>query len=137
MYNLRELMKIGNFNINLYGILFVIAFITLFFLIKRYLKSEKKDEDLAKFEEESSTDKETGVTIYKEAGKTEYGFWMIINPGETKTVDLEYIVPSSGDNYQFYIQKQPGLDIKDLKFYLDGKPYYDGRLDKDMVISLR
>ena len=102
-----------------------------------YTSGFKKDEDLAKFEEESSTDKETGVTIYKEAGKTEYGFWMIINPGETKTVDLEYIVPSSGDNYQFYIQKQPGLDIKDLKFYLDGKPYYDGRLDKDMVISLR
>jgi hypothetical protein len=94
-----------------------------------------KDEDLAKFEEESYTDKETGVTIYKEAKKTEYGFWMIINPGETKTVDLEYTVPSSGQNYQFYVQKQPGLDIKDFKFYLNGKVYYDGPLDKDMIIS--
>ncbi|MBI2062537.1 MAG: DUF4012 domain-containing protein [Candidatus Yanofskybacteria bacterium] len=45
-----------------------------------YTNSEfKKDEDLAVFEEGSYTDKETGVTIYKEAGKTEYGFWMIIN----------------------------------------------------------
>mgnify|MGYP001574435949 CR=1 FL=1 len=97
----------------------------------------KKDEDLAKFEEESYTDKETGVTIYKEAGKTEYGFWMIINPGETKTVDLEYTVPSSGNSYQFYVQKQPGLDINDFKFYMDDKLYFDGRLDKDMVISPR
>lgn len=101
-----------------------------------YTNSEfKKDEDLTKFEEESYTDKETGVTIYKEAGKTEFGFWMIINPGETKTVDLEYIVPMSGVGYQFYIQKQPGLDINDFKFYVDGKIYFDGPLDKDMVIS--
>ena len=97
----------------------------------------KKDDDLAKFEEESYTDKETGVTIYKESGKTEYGFWMIINPGETKTVDLEYTVPSSGEGYQFYIQKQSGLNINNFKFYMDGKPYYDGRLDKDMIISPR
>ncbi|MEK7121268.1 MAG: DUF4012 domain-containing protein [Patescibacteria group bacterium] len=108
-----------------------------------------KDEDLAKFEEESYTDKETGVTIYKEAGKTEYGFWMIINPGETKTVDLEYAVPELGykdgpcskdrpcPRYEFYIQKQPGLDINDFKFYMDDKPYYDGPLDKDMIISPR
>lgn len=125
----------------------------------------KKDEDLAKFEEESYTDKETGVTIYKEAGKTEFGFWMIINPGETKTVDLEYTVPlpmltgalsrrdnetnsttgnfgSGKDNigagtYQFYIQKQPGLDINDFKFYMNDKVYFDGPLDRDMVISPR
>ncbi len=97
----------------------------------------KRDDDLAKFEEESYTDKETGVTIYKEAGKTEYGFWMIISPGETKTVNLEYSVPLFAGNYQFYVQKQPGLDISDFKFYMDGKPYYDGRLDKDMIISPR
>lgn len=97
----------------------------------------KKDEDLAKFEEESYTDKATGVTTYKEAGKTEFGFWMIINPGETKIVNLEYTVPSSGEGYQFYVQKQPGLDIGDFKFYMDSKLYFDGRLDKDMVISPR
>ena len=97
----------------------------------------KKDEDLVKFEEESYTDKETGVTIYKEAGKTEYGFWMIINPGDTKTIDLEYTLPSSGEGYQFYIQKQPGLDINDLKFYMDGKLYFEGRLDKDIIINPR
>lgn len=97
----------------------------------------KRDEDLTKFEEESFMDKETGVTIYREAGKTEYGFWMIINAGETKTIDLEYAVPASGKNYQFYIQKQPGLDINDFKFYVDDRPYFDGRLDRDMVITPR
>jgi len=97
----------------------------------------KKDDDLNKFEEEGYTDSETGVTIYKEAGKTEYGFWMIIDAGDTKTVDLEYAVPSSSSDYELYVQKQPGLDIKDFKFYLNGKPYFDGRLDKDMLISPR
>ena len=97
----------------------------------------KKDEDLAKFEEESYTDQETGVTMYKEAGKAEFGFWMIINPGETKTIDLEYTVPSSVGDYKFYIQKQPSLDIKDFKFYMNDKIYFDGRLDKDMIISPR
>ena len=97
----------------------------------------EKDEDLVKFEEESYTDKKTGVTIYKEAGKTEFGFWMIINPGETKTVDLEYTVPPSGEDYQLYVQKQPGLDIDDFKFYMNSKLYFDGRLDKDMIINPR
>ncbi len=95
----------------------------------------KKDDDLAKFEETSYVDKETGMTIYKESDKTEFGFWMIINPGEMKTVDLEYTVPSAGDNYQFYVQKQPSLNINDFKFYMDGNLYFDGRLDKDMLIS--
>ena len=99
-----------------------------------YTSGFKKDEDLAKLEEESYTETETGVTIYKEAGKTGYGFWMIINPGETKTVDLEYSVPSSGEGYKFYIQKQPGLGINDFKFYMNDESYFDGRLDKDMLI---
>ena len=77
------------------------------------------------------------MTIYKEAGKTEFGFWMIINPGETKTVDLEYTVPPSGEDYQLYVQKQPGLDIDDFKFYMNSKLYFDGRLDKDMIINPR
>ncbi len=97
----------------------------------------KKDDDLARFEGDSYTDKKTGVTIYKEAGKMEFGFWMIINPGETKTADLEYTTPSSTKDYQFYVQKQPSLDINDFKFYMDGKVYYDGPLDKDMVIRAR
>lgn len=101
-----------------------------------YANSEfKKDDDLAKFEEESYIDQETGVTIYKEAGKKEFGFWMIINPGETKIIDLEYTVPLTDENYQFYIQKQPSLNINDFKFYLDDNLYFDGRLDKDLIIS--
>ncbi len=119
----------------------------------------KKDEDLVKFEEGGYFNNETGVTIYKEAGKTEYGFWMIINPGETKTVDLEYTVPlpklnlpsgrqgqvSKGTDsmegnvgtgtYQFYIQKQPGLEVDEFSFLLNGKLYYEGRLDKDLMIT--
>ena len=103
-----------------------------------YAYSEfKKDEDLARFEEESYTDKETGVTMYKEAGKTGFGFWMIINPGETKTVELEYTVPLLSNVYQLYVQKQPGLNMSNFKFYMDEKVYFDGRLDKDMVISPR
>jgi len=95
----------------------------------------KKDEDLAKFEEGSYVNPETGVTIYKESGKTEFGFWMVVDPGETKTAILEYSIPSRSEAYQLYVQKQPSANVASFKFYMNDKLYFDGRLDKDMVIN--
>ena len=80
-----------------------------------------KDEDLARFENGSYTDKKTGVTIYKEAGKKEFGFWTIINPGETKTIELEYTVPLLSNVYQLHIQKQPGLEVENLDLLFSGR----------------
>lgn len=115
----------------------------------------KRDEDLVRFEEESNYDKEAGVTVYEEAGKREYGFWMIINPGETKSVELEYRVPgkAAGEEYEFYLQKQPGLEFGKFNLNLysgtsqitqssidlnkeEGRYTFSGKLDRDLPIKV-
>jgi len=113
------------------------------------------DEDLVRFEEKINYDSETGVTTYEESGKRGYGFWMILNPGETKTIELEYRVygKTIDNEYQFYIQKQPGLEFKDfsLKVISDVKEItqsslelkknnedhmFSGRLDRDLPVKI-
>ncbi|MEX2090926.1 MAG: DUF4012 domain-containing protein, partial [Candidatus Paceibacterota bacterium] len=115
----------------------------------------KRDEDLVRFEEKGNYDGETGVTIYEESGKREYGFWMIINPGETKSIELEYRVPgkSAGKEFEFYVQKQPGLEFKKFELNLisgvteiaessvelkkgEGKYTFSGKLDRDLPIKV-
>lgn len=104
-----------------------------------YIKTDfKRDEDLVRLEETSHYDSETGVTIFEESGKREYGFWMIVNPGETKSVSMEYLVPqnSNGGDYELYIQKQPGLEYKSFRFNAGERNFFDGKLDKDIVIKI-
>lgn len=115
----------------------------------------KRDEDLVRFEEKSYYDSETGVTTYEESGKLEYGFWMITNPGETKTIELEYGVSgkAAGKEYTFYLQKQPGLEFKKFTLNLisdiaeigqssvelkktDGRYTFSGKLDSDFPIKV-
>ena len=56
---------------------------------------------------------------------------MITDPDKTKEVVLEYSVPFNYDQdklYNFYFQKQPGLDWKNFKFVLkklDGQRVLD------------
>ena len=86
-----------------------------------YDNSFVKDKDLSLFESSFSFDKNTGVDRFEESGKKGAGFWMVTDPGETKTVELEYALPfDSADNepYNFYFQKQPGLDWKNFKFII-------------------
>lgn len=45
--NLRNMFAIGGINLNLYGLVFAIAFISFFFVTKRYLVRKKRDPDLA------------------------------------------------------------------------------------------
>ncbi len=57
---------------------------------------------------------------YSESGKTGFGFWMTVKPGETQTVQLEYAVPAkySANDYTLYVQRQPGLSIRNFEFSL-------------------
>lgn len=86
-----------------------------------YDKSFKTDDDLFKFESSAYYDKENRVSIYKESGKTEFGFWMVLDPGKTETIKLEYSVPLKiqDNKYELVIQKQPGLEIKNFEFGID------------------
>ena len=74
------------------------------------------DDDLKKYEAGASTEK--NIKILNESGKTVFGFWMLLNPGETKTVTLKYLTPikvESGE-YSLLIQKQPGTIQDKLSF---------------------
>ncbi len=86
-----------------------------------YDKSFKTDDDLFKFESSAYYDKENGVSIYKEAGKTEFGFWMVLDPGTTETIKLEYSAPLKiqDNKYELLVQKQPGLEVKNFEFTIN------------------
>jgi hypothetical protein len=81
-------------------------------------KSFAKDDTLVKFETSGTSNPATGVTTYKESGKTEFGFWLITDAGKSKTVSVQYRVPKAltGKSYELYIQKQPALKIKNFSF---------------------
>ena len=77
------------------------------------------DAELSRYESEFYFDKAMGIDKYEESGKKGLGFWMITDPGTTKKVEFEYSVPFDfvqGKSYNFYFQKQPGLDWKSFKF---------------------
>lgn len=86
-----------------------------------YDKSFKIDDDLFKFESSAYYDKENEVSIYKESGKTEFGFWMVLDPGKTETIKLDYSVPLKiqDNKYELLVQKQPGLEVKNFEFTIN------------------
>jgi hypothetical protein len=78
----------------------------------------QRDADLEKLE--ATMRREQGIVVFEESGKTEFGFWMIVDSGEIKTVELEYEVPSAyaQSDYQLYLQKQPGIEIPRFEWNL-------------------
>lgn len=76
-----------------------------------------RDPDVAAIENTIIEDKKTGTQIFKESGKTVFGNWVFISPGETVTVTYKYKLPfkattvSGADKfsrYSLYLQKQSG-----------------------------
>jgi len=89
-----------------------------------YNKSDfRKDADLSNLESSANYDLDKNVAIQKEAGKTEFAFWMIVDPKGEQTVEIEYSTPLHPvtTNYELYIQKQPGLIIDNFEFSMDAQ----------------
>ena len=87
------------------------------------------DPDLERYE---SRAKRTGnVEIFYEGGKKVIAFWMIVEPGQTKTVRIKYRTPEYGE---IYIQKQPGLK-SEFKLRFDEKPLFEDNLDSDKELQ--
>lgn len=53
----------------------------------------EKDEDLARIEKDPIVHEQTGTRITQEFGKTCFGNWMMVEPGETKVVTIKYKLP--------------------------------------------
>ncbi|MDD4271942.1 MAG: hypothetical protein PHF50_04030, partial [Patescibacteria group bacterium] len=62
---------------------------------------------------------DTGI----EAGKTWFGFYLIVEPGKTKNIAVEYKLPPVmlNNSYGLYIQKQPGKELDNLSVDLSFK----------------
>ncbi len=122
-----------------------------------YSQGFQKDDDLVRFERSFVEGRQPGVSVYEESGKTGFGFWMIVDPGSTRTVELEYSVPASvvKSDYSLYVQKQPGLNIRSFNFEFSkpeditigsampslnkiGDLYtFSGKLEKDLPITIK
>lgn len=87
-----------------------------------------RDPDLERLE--ATMRREQGIIVFEESGKTEFGFWMVVDPGEIKTVEIEYEVPAAyaRSDYELYVQKQPGLELSQFEWIL-GVP--SGRIVSD------
>lgn len=105
------------------------------------------DSDLARIEAEEGVHIETGTRVTKEFGKTAFGNWMIVPPGETREIFFVYELPfrafaeetrgssvlsgvqslfdgafSRVSRYRLYVQKQSGAndDFESTVIYPDG-----------------
>jgi len=69
-------------------------------------------------------DENTQIDMDSSDGKTVAGFWLTINPGETKEVKLEYELPfklnftNGVASYWLVVQKQPGSERTNFTSYL-------------------
>lgn len=87
----------------------------------RYQNPEENtvaDPLLEEVEKGSIIDEKTGTRITHEFGKTVFGNWMSVGPGESSTATIKYKLPfrmdlggllNKSDSYSLLIQKQPGI----------------------------
>lgn len=73
------------------------------------------DEDMKKVETNKTFDEETGTAIHDESGKTVFGNWLQLQPGETQEIVIKYklpfkLIPEAGNKffYSLLAQKQHG-----------------------------
>jgi hypothetical protein len=83
----------------------------------------KIDSDVKKIEDTIKIDPDNGTYIFKESGKTVFGNWVYVSPGETVEVFYKYKLPykinfsnftKPADKYSVLVQKQIGSS--DIEF---------------------
>jgi len=76
------------------------------------------DKYLDSIEQSSIVDERSGTRMTSESGKTVFGNWISVEPGEAKKVQIRYKLPfklevggllSKTDTYSLLVQKQPGM----------------------------
>lgn len=79
----------------------------------------KRDAEVEREEKSITVDEQSGTRIYSESGKTVFGNWVYVSPGESVTVTYKYVLPFSLfqvlvngqqqiDSYALVAQKQSG-----------------------------
>lgn len=113
------------------------------------------DKDLKNLNELSIRDFNTNTIIYNDEGKTIFGNFLYLNPGEEKQVVIKYKLPfrlELGDvqetSYKIYLQKQSGVEnfnyktsikIDSYSVFIDNKNMDNNEifLDKDYEIDFK
>lgn len=84
------------------------------------------DVDLQRIEGTATISEATATRITTEFGKTVYGNWIEVQPGEEKTITFRYRLPftwfSGQGTYQLLVQKQPGSVDTPVKVALTPPP---------------
>lgn len=75
------------------------------------------------------------IKVGEEAGKTVFGLWINTAPGASNVLNLKYILPISGSDYQLLAQKQSGNLGDKLVATFNNKVLFDGVLNEDKVIK--
>lgn len=79
----------------------------------------KIDTDLQKLDENSKVDASSGTVITNSDGKTTFGNWIDLDPGDSAAITLIYRVPTnlnSTRKHSFTFQKQPGVAGLELSY---------------------
>jgi len=115
--------------------------------IRVYLPNGSDLDSLSGYDEDTTIDTDT------QNGKTVLGFWLTLNPGETKTVEIKYDLPfrlefiDQKTEYQLVLQKQPGLQKTEFISQIElgnglslenpgALMLFSDRLTKDEVITV-
>jgi len=78
------------------------------------------DADLVFWDSNVRRDQETGMYVGKESGYTVFMNWLELDPGQSKTVGVEYVLPQIGKQYSLLLQKQPGAREFDFSLEVQG-----------------
>lgn len=81
------------------------------------------------------------IDSQEELGKSEFGFWTTVSPGETKIFEITYKLPLKIESkYSLLIQKQPGASAITFHFSFqnDALWRWDGEIneDKSIIVNL-
>lgn len=90
---------------------------------REYLTMDKVEADphLSKWEKSLGVDEKSGVRITEEFGKTSFGNWLSVAPGEKKTVVIKYLLP-------FKYERQIVTETKtSYNFWTLIKQYFTGK----------
>jgi len=84
------------------------------------------DNDIEKINDSLRIDQESMTQITEEHGKTVFGNWVVMEPGETRQMRIRYRLPFSvdpglvsKDSYNLLVQSQPGADSTDYRLRVD------------------
>ncbi len=71
---------------------------------------------VAKAEGQTLIDPQNGTRITHESGRTVFGAWSVVEPGEDQTVVFTYTTPRpTGNSWSLYWQHQPGAPTRDWR----------------------